>query len=114
MMMAVVVDRDYGSTTAEDMDRISQAYRAAGIRLELQHLTTEDEIIAGCQGAMAILCTGNPPISRRVMEALPALRYIQRFGIGVNSIDLDAASELGKIVLNLPGFCVQEIGRAHV
>ena len=109
MMKAVVVDRDYGSTTAEDMDRISQAYRAAGIRLELQHLTTEDEIIAGCQGAMAILCTGNPPISRRVMEALPALRYIQRFGIGVNSIDLDAASELGKIVLNLPGFCVQEL-----
>lgn len=109
MMKAVLVDKDYGSTTAEDQERVRLAYEKAGIQLELRHFTSEEEIIAGCQGAVALLGTGNPPVTRRVMEALPQLKYIQRFGIGVNSIDLDAAAELGKIVLNLPGFCVQEL-----
>lgn len=43
------------------------------------------------------------------MEALPQLKYVQRFGVGVNSIDLNAAAELGIVVLNLPGFCAKEL-----
>ena len=109
MLKAVLVDQNYGSATAEDLALVCHAYQQAGIELELQHFTTEDEIIEGCQDAIAILGTGNPPITRRVMEALPNLKYIQRFGIGVNSIDLDSATQLGKLVLNLPGFCIQEL-----
>ena len=58
---------------------------------------------------MAILGTGNPPVTRRVIESLPDLKFVQRFGVGVNSIDLDAAAEHGIIVLNLPGFCAKEL-----
>ena len=108
-MKAVVVDKDYGSVTPQELKQVQEAFAAKGIDLECHHFTTEDEIIAGCQGATAILGTGNPPITRRVMEALPELKYIQRFGIGVNSIDLDAAAELGKVVLNIPGFCAKEL-----
>lgn len=108
-MKAVVVDKNYGSVNAQELDIVRTAYEKAGIELELQHFTTEEEIIKGCQGAMAILGTGNPPITRTVMEALPELKFIQRFGVGVNSVDLDAAAELGKIVLNLPGFCAKEL-----
>lgn len=108
-MKAIVVDKDYGSASAEELAKVQTAYAAAGIELEMRHYTTEDEIIAGCQGAMAILGTGNPPITRKVMEALPELKIVQRFGAGVNSIDLDAAAELGKIILNLPGFCAKEL-----
>ena len=106
---AVIVDRDYGSVTAAEIERITAAYSAAGIELTACHFTTEDQIIEGCRGAQIILGTGNPPITRKVMEALPELKFIQRFGVGVNSIDLDAASELGKIVLFLPGFCAKEL-----
>ena len=106
---AVVVDKDYGSVTAEELEQVRSAYAAADIELECKHFSTEDEIIDGCRGALAILGTGNPPVTRKVMEALPELRFIQRFGIGVNSIDLDAASEMGKIVLNIPGFCAKEL-----
>lgn len=63
---------------------------------------TEAEIIAGCQGAQIILATGNPPITRKVLESLPEIRFVQRFGAGVNSIDLTAAADCGVIVLNLP------------
>lgn len=108
-MKAVVVDKDYGSASAEELAKVQAAYKEAGIDLELKHFTTEDEIIAGCKGAMAILGTGNPPITRKVMEALPELQFVQRFGAGVNSIDLEAAADLNKIILNLPGFCVKEL-----
>ena len=68
-MKAVVVDKDYGSVTSEELETVKKAYAKAGIDLELQHFTTEDEIIAGCQDAMAILGTGNPPelISKATM-----------------------------------------------
>ena len=108
-MRAVVVDKDYGSVTPEELEIVRAAYEEAGIKLEAYHFTSEDEIIEGCKGAIAILGTGNPPITRRVMEALPDLKYVQRFGIGVNSIDLDAAAELGVAVLNIPGFCAKEL-----
>lgn len=109
MLKAIVVDKDYGSVTPEELDRVEAAYAEAGIELVRAHMTTEDEIIAAAGDCFAILGTGNPPITRRVMEALPELRFVQRFGAGVNSIDLDAAAELGKIVLNLPGFCAKEL-----
>lgn len=117
-MKAIVVDKDYGSVTAEELERVAVAYRAAGIKLELleyqvvaaqQKEPTEAEIIAGCKDAQVILATGNPPITRRVLEALPQVKFVQRFGAGVNSIDLDAAAELGVIILNLPGFCAKEL-----
>ena len=108
-MRAIVVDKDYGSVTAEELEIVKAAYAKAGIGLEARHFTTEEEIIEGCGDAEIILGTGNPPITRKVMEALPELRYVQRFGIGVNSIDLEAAAELGVAVLNLPGFCVREL-----
>lgn len=117
-MKAVVVDKDYGSVSASELDWVTAAYEAAGIQVGLldyrvdpaqQKEPTEEEIIAGCQGAQIILATGNPPITCKVLDALPELRFIQRFGAGVNSIDLTAAADCGVIVLNLPGFCAKEL-----
>lgn len=117
-MKAVIVDKDYGSVTSEELDRVTKAYSAAGIEVNLleyrvsaaqQREPTEEEIIAGCRNAQVILATGNPPITRTVIEALPELKFVQRFGAGVNSIDLSAAAELGVIILNLPGFCAKEL-----
>ena len=109
LMKAIVVDKNYGSVTPEEIEVVQKAYAQAGILVDAQNFTTETEIIAGCADADVLLCTGNPPITRNVMTALPRLKYIQRFGIGVNSIDLEAATDLGKIVLSLPGFCAKEL-----
>ena len=108
-MKAIVVDKDYGSVSARELMEVQESYKQAGIELEAYHFQTEEEIMEGCRGADAILATGNPPITRKVMEALPELKFIQRFGAGVNSIDLHAAAEMGKIVLNLPVFCAKEL-----
>ena len=112
MLKAIVVDKDYGSVSIDKLEYIKSMYKKNGIQLELGHYKTEDEIIFACKEADAILGTGNPPITRKVLEALPNSKVILRFGIGVNSIDLKAVTETGKIALFMPGFCVDELA-AH-
>ncbi|WP_406541711.1 hypothetical protein [Clostridium ljungdahlii] len=93
MWNAVIVDRDYGSVSLENQNYIKKQYFQNGINLRLEHYNTSEEIINGCQDADVILGTGNPPITKDVIENLPKLKLVQRFGIGVNSIDLETATK---------------------
>lgn len=69
---------------------------------------TEDDIIRTCGDADALLVQW-APVTRRVLEALPRVRCIVRYGVGVNNFDLDAARDLGVIAANVPDFCVEEV-----
>ena len=40
-MRAIVVDKDYGSVTPQELDRVAAAYQAAGIRMELLEYQVE-------------------------------------------------------------------------
>lgn len=70
---------------------------------------TDDEIVEMLQGAQIIMCAGNPPISRYTIEHCPDIKIIQRMGIGVDSIDAVAATERGIPVMNVAGYCVEEL-----
>lgn len=109
---AIVVDKDYGSVTEKDLEQIRQALSEKEIELELCHFQTDQEIAENCRGAQALLCTGNPPVTETVFRELSDLQLVQRFGIGVNSIDLNAATKYGKVAMYMPGFCVDELA-AH-
>lgn len=43
------------------------------------------------------------PLTRELLESAPNLKLIQKIGVGVNTIDLEAAKELGIKVCNMPG-----------
>ncbi|MFQ5697772.1 MAG: 2-hydroxyacid dehydrogenase [Myxococcota bacterium] len=43
------------------------------------------------------------PVTAAVLAAAPQLRLVQKLGVGVNTIDLDAARERGIAVANMPG-----------
>ncbi|ERH04207.1 MAG: phosphoglycerate dehydrogenase related dehydrogenase [uncultured archaeon A07HR60] len=49
------------------------------------------------------------PITREAMEAVPDLRAIGRYGIGVDTIDIEAATEHGVVAINVPDYCVDEV-----
>ena len=78
------------------------------VRFEARRARTEDEVIAACADADAILLTA-AQITRRVLEALPKLRAVVRYGVGLDTIDLDAARELGVAVRNVTDFCTDEV-----
>jgi D-3-phosphoglycerate dehydrogenase len=72
------------------------------------HCRTEDDVIRSCGGADVLLVQW-APVTRRVLEALPRVRCIVRYGVGVNNFDLDAAKDLGVTAANVPDFCVDEV-----
>ena len=52
--------------------------------------------------ADAILISGETFVTGEVMNRLPRLRIIARYGIGVDRIDLEAATQRGLLVINTP------------
>jgi D-3-phosphoglycerate dehydrogenase len=57
----------------------------------------EDVLIAACTNADAILARLGT-VTRRVIEAAPRLRIIARHGVGVDAVDLEAATAHGVVV----------------
>jgi D-3-phosphoglycerate dehydrogenase / 2-oxoglutarate reductase len=68
----------------------------------------EDETIAACRDAHVILDT-SAKITRRVMGEIPQALAICRYGVGVDTVDIPAATEQGIIVANVPDFCFDEV-----
>src|SRR5260370_27257496 len=64
----------------------------------------EAEIAALAQFADALIGTSirSSPISRRVMESSERLRIVAKYTIGVDDIDVEAATELGILVTHSP------------
>jgi D-3-phosphoglycerate dehydrogenase / 2-oxoglutarate reductase len=69
---------------------------------------TEDETIALCSDADGVICQ-YAPFTRRVIEALHRVRVIARYGVGVDTIDVAAATERGVWVCNVQGYCTTEV-----
>jgi D-3-phosphoglycerate dehydrogenase len=57
----------------------------------------------------ALLNTYAGPITADVMAKMPSCKIIARYGIGVDTIDLDAATKAGIIVTNNPTYCIEEV-----
>jgi D-3-phosphoglycerate dehydrogenase len=78
---------------------------------ELVPLQTKkpEEFIEEAADCDALLNTYAGPITAEVMARMPKCRIIARYGIGVDTIDLEAASAAGIIVTNNPTYCIEEV-----
>jgi D-3-phosphoglycerate dehydrogenase len=80
----------------------------AGCALVPAPCKSEDETIAACRDAHVIL-TASARFSRRVIEELNEALAICRYGIGVDTVDVAAATRHGVIVANVPDFCFDQV-----
>jgi D-3-phosphoglycerate dehydrogenase len=80
-----------------------------GVEIVPAACKTEDETIAACRDAHAIL-TASAPFNRRVIGELKEALVICRYGIGVDTVDIPAATEAGILVANVPDFCFDQVG----
>lgn len=76
--------------------------------LILANCNTEDEVIEAAKDADGII-NQYAPITRRVIESLKRCKVIARYGVGVDNIDVEAATEHKIIVANVPDYCVDEV-----
>ena len=78
---------------------------------ELVPLQTKkpEEFLAQAEDCDGLLNTYAGPITAEVMARMGKCRIIARYGIGVDTIDLDAATRAGIIVTNNPTYCIEEV-----
>ena len=88
-------------------------FRAAGVPFRLVACRTEDDYLAGCGEADALLVQYGS-VSRRVIEGLPRLRVLVRYGVGVDGIDIQAATDRGIPVVNVPDYGTDEVANHAV
>ena len=65
--------------------------------------SSPEEVIGHAKHASAIIVRSDTRVNREVMESAPLLKAVGRAGVGVDNIDIEAATERGVIVMNTPG-----------
>ncbi|MFW6149707.1 MAG: NAD(P)-dependent oxidoreductase, partial [Atribacterota bacterium] len=69
---------------------------------------TEEELIKLAKDADGIICQ-YAPFSAKVINALEKCQVISRYGVGVDNIDIKAATEKGIMVAYVPDYCIEEV-----
>lgn len=82
-----------------------QSVDASLVRLNCK---TPNDVIQQCQQADALLVQ-YAPLTAQVLNSLPRLKAISRYGIGVDMIDIPTATKNNVAVCNVPGYCIEEV-----
>src|SRR4051812_23351922 len=69
----------------------------------LKNRLPEDELLAEVKDVVAMVVRSETKVTKKVIEAAPSLRVVGRAGVGVDNVDVDAATEHGVVVMNTPG-----------
>ena len=102
--LVVFTEREEGPVCGLDQKVIREAggtlhYGRAGSMADRVTLAVTADVLIASTAAMR----------REFLMQLPQLKGIVRLGIGVDSVDLDAATDLGIVVANVPEFCQDEV-----
>ena len=84
-------------------------FESADIEVIEGRVANEDEMVELMREVDGAQVGVWPLTSRHVLENCPKLKVVSRFGVGVDSIDLEAATELGILVCNVPGSNTSEV-----
>jgi len=81
---------------------------SAGAEFRLTNALEEEALIANLRDADVVVVS-QAPITRRVMEEMPRCRCVVRYGVGVDNVEVGAATDLGIVVANVVDFCTEEV-----
>jgi D-3-phosphoglycerate dehydrogenase len=99
----IITDCDHPSV---DIER--EVLESRGMDVKLEQCMTEEDVINRCQDAEGLI-NQYAPLTRKVLSSLKNCKIIVRYGVGVDNVDLKAASELGIQVCNVPDYGVEEV-----
>ncbi len=105
MTPPIVAVTDSVFPNLEPSERIL-AERGAVLRLAAE--PTPEAILDVARQADGMLVT-YAPVTGEIIRQLERCRVIARFGIGVDNVDIDAATESGIVVTYVPDYCVDEV-----
>jgi D-3-phosphoglycerate dehydrogenase len=103
-MKIVIIDSNLGPI---DLERnIADKY---GFEIDKpKQCKTEEDVISVVKDADAIVVQ-YAPVTRKVLDAAPKVKVVSEYGVGVDSIDIEACTERGIKVCNVPDYSYQEV-----
>lgn len=91
-----------------DIPEERKVFEEAGFDYAWYHCQTEEDVMEKCQGAVAML-NQYAPLNEKVFKALPSLKMVVRYGVGVDNVDLAAATKYHVQVCNVPDYGTEEV-----
>jgi D-3-phosphoglycerate dehydrogenase / 2-oxoglutarate reductase len=91
-----------------NLDLARAVVSRAGAELRLAPQPTPESIVATAKEADALLVT-YAKITAEMIGQMKRCRIISRFGIGVDNVDLAAATRDGIVVTKVPDYCIDEV-----
>lgn len=95
-------------TTFPSLDPVAEVLSEVDAELRLAKEPTPEGILAVARDADGLLVT-YAKVPAQVIEQLTRCKVIARFGIGVDSVDIEAATRAGIMVTNVPEYCEDEV-----
>jgi phosphoglycerate dehydrogenase-like enzyme len=102
-MKVLITDHDF-----PDLDLERGVFAEAGIEVASAQCRSERDVIEAADGCAALLVQ-YAPVTQRVLEALPSVGLVSRFGAGYDTIDPDACARQGVWLANSPDYGVGEV-----
>ena len=90
------------------LDPARRVLSKLGAELRLAADSTPEAILQVARDADALLVT-YAKVTSEIIRGMERCRIISRFGIGVDNVDIDAATEAGIVVTKVPDYCIDEV-----
>ncbi|MCK4447117.1 MAG: C-terminal binding protein [Candidatus Marinimicrobia bacterium] len=99
----VITDAEY-----KDFDLERKELEKVNADLSVCQCKSEDELVEATKDADGLLVQ-YANINRNVIKSLKKCKVIARYGIGVDTIDIQAATEHNICIVNVKGYCLDEV-----
>ena len=103
-----VVATPFGGRAEQEYPYESQALKPLGITIETAKAGSPDEYLASIRDADAVIA-GGAWLNEDIISRLDRCTVIANGGVGVDRVDLDAATEKGIVVTNVPDVFTEEV-----
>jgi D-3-phosphoglycerate dehydrogenase len=91
-----------------NLDPAREVLSRIGAELRLAKEPTAESILGVARDADALLAT-YAKITGDMIPQMKKCRIISRFGIGVDNVDIPAATKMGIVVTKVPDYCIDEV-----
>jgi D-3-phosphoglycerate dehydrogenase len=103
MFKVVVSDKRHADYSIEE-----KILKECGADLVVLNCTTEKEMIENCSDADGVLLD-MAPMTRDVVKAMSKCKIVSRYGVGFDNVDVQACTEKGICVANVPDYCCDDV-----
>ena len=98
-----------GGNASGSLDAERKALEEVGAQHVVLDRTHDDaDLLKRTRDADGLIVV-NSPVSREVMETMDRLKVVLRTGVGTDVIDIDAATDIGIAVVNVPDLWIREV-----